>query len=251
MAEQNVEKGDQGKSAFRTLPSSLSIRSCYALYSPLLAKRATFVLILLFAVQPPVGGRARINSGANSDWLVSWALGSGNRPEGEAAEVAKEGEVSVENHKGNAISKETEPENPAVHIARSGNDVAKNVAELQVEDKVAGNDANGEKMEVEMKDAEENGEVQVGEKRDHESIEDKKDENGEPAAEAGAEADGEEPAAKKQKTDEEPKKGRGRPKKGEANGAPKEKKAPAKKREPKKAATETGEPRRSTRIKSS
>lgn len=33
MAEQNVEKGDQGRSAFRALPSSLSIRSYYALYS--------------------------------------------------------------------------------------------------------------------------------------------------------------------------------------------------------------------------
>lgn len=188
-------------------------------------------------------------------------FGSGNRPEAALAEVAREGPVSVESHGGNAISKETEPENPAVHIVRTGNDVVKNVAELQVEDKVAGNDANGEKVEVEMKDAEEkeeeekkpeeNGEAQVGEKRDHAAVEDMKDENGELVVEAGAEADGERPAAKKQKTDDEPKKGRGRPKKGEANGAPKEKKAPAKKREPKKAATQTGEPRRSTRIKSS
>lgn len=182
---------------------------------------------------------------ANSDWLVSWEW-SGNRPEGEVAEVAKEGQVSVESHKGNTISKDAEPENPAV---------LKKVSELEVEEKAVGNGANGEKKDdgKELKDAEdrkdeekkpeENGEAHVGEKRNHEATEDR-EEDGEQEANAGAEADGEEPAAKKQKT------GRGRPKKGEANGTPKEKRTPAKKREPKKAATATGEPRRSARNKS-
>ena len=45
------------------------------------------------------------------------------------------------------------------------------------------------------------------------------------------------------------KKGRGRPKKSEANGNS-EKKTPAKKKEPKKAATESGQPRRSSRTTS-
>lgn len=193
-------------------------------------------------------------------YVVSWQW-SGNRPEGQVAEVAKEGEVSIESNRGNTITMEAEPENPAVHIARPGNDVVKKASELEIEDKAA--DANGEKKDEPMKDAgpveekkeeekkpEENGEPQVGDKRDHEATEEKKKENGDKVAEAGAEADGEEPATKKQKTDDEPKKGRGRPKKSEANGAaPKEKKAPAKKREPKKAATETGEPRRSARHK--
>lgn len=227
--------------------------------------------------------------------LVSWQW-SGGRPQGEVANVAIHGQVSIESDKGNTITKTAEADNPAVQIERPGNDVVKKASELEVEAKAPTSEANGEKKEenvdevtapeekkeeekpseVEQPPAQplevqppapapqENGEANTGEKRSHEATEEPKAQNGEkeaePTAAAADEANDEEPAAKKQKIDEpaesaenanaDDSKARGRPKKGEANGEHKEKKAPAKKREPKKAATETGEPRRSARIRS-
>ncbi len=195
----------------------------------------------------------------------------GGEPQAEAAEVVNEAQVSVESYRGNAVTKNAEPDNPAVHNAQPENDVAKKPSEIEVEQKDSENtDASKKRDEdKEMKDAEkrdgdgdgdgegegegegkpeENGEVKVGEKRQHDAID--KEENGEKNAEAEAEANAEEAAVKKQKTDDgNVKKSRGRPKKSEANGT--SKKTPTKKREPKKAATQTGEPRRSARHKSS
>ena len=193
----------------------------------------------------------------------------GGEAQAEAAEVVNEAQVSVESYRGNAVTKNAEPDNPAVHNAQPENDVAKKPSEIEVEEKDSENaDASKKRDEdKEMKDAEkrdgdgdgegegkpeENGEVKVGEKRQHDATD--KEENGEKNAEAEAEAEAEanaeETAVKKQKTDEgSVKKSRGRPKKSEANGTPK--KTPTKKREPKKAATQTGEPRRSARHKSS
>jgi hypothetical protein len=210
--------------------------------------------------------------------LVSWQWGS-NKPSGEVAEVVKEGQAAIESNKGNTITKNAEPNDPAVHITRPGNDVVKNASELEVKEPKASDAANGgekaaaqepeksKEDDKEMKDVEEktegNGVAQAGEKRDHAETEtngngiEKPDESTEEPAEATAVPDSkdDEPPAKKQKKDDETagsdkkegepaKKGRGRPKKAESNGTAK---GPAKKKEPKKAATETGEPRRSGR----
>ncbi|KAF2431268.1 hypothetical protein EJ08DRAFT_649069 [Tothia fuscella] len=216
---------------------------------------------------------------------VSWQWGA-NQPSGEVAEVVKDGEVSVESHRGNTISKAAEKDDPAVHIARSGNDVVKLASELEVEEPKASGAADGgkaaneaEKDEDEKeeekaaeedvqpeKGSKENGNAKAGTKRDH----DKTKTNGKQtetkeAADESAEVDDEdevdeeveekkdEPSAKRQKTNnasekkangEPGKKGRGRPKKSDSNGTAK---GPTKKKEPKKAATESGVPRRSGR----
>ncbi|KAL9612042.1 MAG: hypothetical protein Q9167_003334 [Letrouitia subvulpina] len=67
---------------------------------------------------------------------VSWAYG-GSHPSGEVAEKKDEGEVAIQSKRGNTITKAAEPDNPAVHVTRPGNDVVKNQDELQVEEKKA------------------------------------------------------------------------------------------------------------------
>lgn len=198
---------------------------------------------------------------------VAWNWGGG-APGGKAVEVATEGEVKVTSHRGNEIKKNAEPENPAVHIARSGNDVVKRASELDVQ-KEGPNHKEGESdekkdeeskpedkkdddaeekkddKEEEKEEKETNGDAKAGDKRKaDESAEEKKDE------EDGGDA------AKKPKTDESmengekaaPKK-KGRPAKKDANGESAPKKE-TKKKEPKKAATADGQPRRSGRNRS-
>ncbi|EXJ87825.1 hypothetical protein A1O1_04752 [Capronia coronata CBS 617.96] len=134
-----------------------------------------------------------------------------------------EGELAITSKRGNKIKKNADPSNPAIHIARSGNDVVKRASELTVEEKANGSaDTGAEKTK--------NGN---GEKRKHDQTEDDKngdgvedeDKKGEPALEENA--DGKTVKAKgaknssnkKQKTDvaqEEggaEKKNAGRPKK--------------------------------------
>lgn len=129
---------------------------------------------------------------------VSWQYGGG-QPSGVVAEKKTEGEVAVTSKRGNTIKRKAEPDNPAVHVARSGNDVVKKMSEVEVEDK-----AHDEPNEQETTA---NGEEEknTGDKRPAED---------EPA---------EEEPAKKAKV------GRGRPKK-VAGAAPK--KAPAPKKKP-------------------
>lgn len=223
---------------------------------------------------------------------VSWQWGSG-QPSGEVAEVKEQGEIAIESNRGNTIKKNAEPDNPAVHIERSGNDVVKRASELQIDEKAEGNtgtQSNGDSKE-ENKDIE--GEVQ--EKADTPADSEKKDadtkdtpasdqneaeksesktENAEAVENDGdvsdtdnkrkvdesaiAETNGKnddsgEPAAKKAKTDDVEADGEedtktkkaGRPKASEK----KEKKEPVKKKQPKPAATEDGQPRRSSRNK--
>jgi hypothetical protein len=253
---------------------------------------------------------------------VSWKW-SGSRPGGEVAEVKEEGEAKITTKNNNEVKKNAEPDNPAVVIERSGNNVVKKASELEVEEAGDKHEKDkGEEKEVtkdDEKKAEEkpNGEAKANgtseEKKEKDESEDKKDEdeskkengeteskangdsdpkgkengesekkneNGEPAkngtsdAETGdkrkAEDDSAEdqdetaPSAKKQKTDDN----NDDDDKGEAqsNGqaapapAPRKKGRPAKnaatpkkdakKKEPKKAATESGEPRRSGRNRS-
>ncbi|KAF1826805.1 uncharacterized protein K489DRAFT_290626, partial [Dissoconium aciculare CBS 342.82] len=60
---------------------------------------------------------------------VSWNWGSG-KPGGTVAEVKEHGEIAIQSNKGNTIKKNADPENPAVHVERSGNDVVKRASEL-------------------------------------------------------------------------------------------------------------------------
>jgi Hypervirulence associated proteins TUDOR domain len=78
---------------------------------------------------------------------VSWNWGSG-APGGTVAEKKKEGEVSVKSKKGNVIKKKASPDNPAVAIERSGNNVVKKASELNIEKKAGGG---GQKRKSENK----------------------------------------------------------------------------------------------------
>ncbi|THY35413.1 hypothetical protein D6D01_01360 [Aureobasidium pullulans] len=203
---------------------------------------------------------------------VSWQW-SGSRPGGTVSEIAKEGELSIETKRGNEVKKNADPEDPAVKISRSGNDVVKRAHELDVEkegDKHK-EDQGQEKTVTKDETKEENGDdkkEEDAEKKEAEKEEkeaekemkesnkaDEKKEEGEAKTgdkrEASDEAADEEPSKKQQKTDED----------GEENGDKKKRGRPAKngnetstskpKKEPKKAATESGEPRRSSRLNSS
>lgn len=161
---------------------------------------------------------------------VTWQW-SGNRPGGTVADVKEQAAVAIETHRGNEVRKHGEPGNPAVRIERPGNDVVKKASEIDIEKRAENKDVSKDGGQPEKK---ENGEASTGEKRKAET----------PAQGEGA-------AAKAQATQEKvdgqngrasPKK-KGRPANGEA--APKKE---TKKREPKKAATESGEPRRSNRV---
>nr|POE94234.1 hypothetical protein CFP56_16474 [Quercus suber] len=206
---------------------------------------------------------------------IKW---SGSRPGGKVADVVTEGKAQVESHRGNTISKNAEPNNPAVHVSRSGNDVVKKASELDIEkegDKhkeasgeektvSKGEAKKADREEEEEEEGEENDDAQTGEKRKADDAGDdegmnknekgpakklkkddgkavkkqateKKDDEAEKAAEQEANGDSEKAAPKK----------KGRPAK-TANGTAS--KDSAKKREPKKAATESGEPRRSRRV---
>lgn len=56
-------------------------------------------------------------------------------PSGTVAEIAEEGELSIKSNKGNTVTRKADPADPAVRIAREGNDVVKRAHELQVEEK--------------------------------------------------------------------------------------------------------------------
>ena len=82
---------------------------------------------------------------------VSWNWGSG-KPGGEVAEKKKEGEIAIQSKKGNTIKKNASPDNPAIHVKRSGNDVVKRASELNVEKKGSGGGGGGEKRKKEDDD---------------------------------------------------------------------------------------------------
>ncbi|KAF2210724.1 hypothetical protein CERZMDRAFT_86021 [Cercospora zeae-maydis SCOH1-5] len=200
---------------------------------------------------------------------VSWQW-SGSRPGGTVAEVKEQGKAEITTKNDNVVSKNAEPDNPAIVIERSGNNVVKKASEVDVEkpgdkhkedqgeektvtandtndtekkengdkqtgDKQNGDKQNGDKQNGEKEEKKEDGDAETGDKRKaEESAEDKKDEES---------AD-----AKKQKTNDDKKengepapKKKGRPAKN-GNSAPKKDPKPKKR-----AATESGEPRRSGR----
>jgi hypothetical protein len=74
---------------------------------------------------------------------VSWNWGGG-APGGTVAEIKDNGEIAIQSKRRNTIKKNASPDNPAVHIERSGNDVVKRASELNVEEK-ASDSASGKK----------------------------------------------------------------------------------------------------------
>ncbi|RPA92979.1 hypothetical protein L873DRAFT_1603979, partial [Choiromyces venosus 120613-1] len=59
---------------------------------------------------------------------VSWNWGSGH-PTGTVAEIKDHGSLEISS-KGKKVHKNADPKNPAVHVARDGNDVVKRASEL-------------------------------------------------------------------------------------------------------------------------
>jgi len=219
---------------------------------------------------------------------VSWKW-SGSRPSGEAVEVKEQGDVSVTSNRGNTITRHGKEGDPAVHIARSGNDVVKNAHELSIEKKGNGSDKKAEKgkeepisdeqeeeKEVNETDAKTNGattgdkhardakstknskskkDTDTDMKDESEEEEEEVDEDEEVDEEEDDEGDEEEkadePAKKKQKTAASKKTENDSAKKG--RGRPKKSepqdKAATKKKESKAAPTADGQPRRSSRLK--
>lgn len=115
--------------------------------------------------------------------------------------------MSVTSKRGNVIKRKGEPENPAVHVSRPGNDVVKKQSELTVEEKKNGADQEDEGATANGEEDKTDDAPKTGEKRGAED-----------------EAEGDE-APKKAKL------GRGRPKKvSGAAAASKEKKPAAEKK---------------------
>ena len=213
-------------------------------------------------VLPPISTATRLTCLSTASW--NW---NGSAPSGEVAEKKDEGEVAIQSKRGNTIKKAAQPNDPAIHLARPGNDVVKNQSELDVEEKKADGGEEDNKEEEEDKEEAVNGEAesaQTGEKR---KAEDEAEGDGESAKKPKArgrpkgssntpkKAEGKAPAKKKAKSapKEKPAAGdgekaaapRGRPKKeGGATKPPKEKKAP-KADKPKAPATGIGKRTRS------
>merc|ERR1711939_1293850 len=156
----------------------------------------------------PIITGAMADKGIKEGDEVSWQW-SGGRPGGVASEVKEQGEITMETKRGNEVKNKDEEK-------KEGED-------KKDEDK---NEADGE----EKKDSEE---PQAGEKRkaDDEEKEDESESKKAKKDEGEPKENGEKPAPKK----------KGRPAKN--GGAAKE----TKKKEPKRAATESGQPRRSGR----
>ncbi|OAP63318.1 hypothetical protein AYL99_02545 [Fonsecaea erecta] len=154
---------------------------------------------------------------------VTWNWGGG-KPGGTVAEKKTEGEVAITSKRGNKVKKNAEPNNPAVHIERSGQDVVKKASELQVEEKANG-DTGAAKADG-KKEGSTEAETKNGEKRKHDDAEKEEDDKPDKASPLEENAEGK--TVKKQKK-EPTKKSGGAPKKAEE-------KKEEKKEEPKKTA---------------
>jgi hypothetical protein len=82
---------------------------------------------------------------------VAWQWGGG-KPGGVAAEVATEGEITMETKNGNEVKKNASPDNPAVYVERSGHDAVKRASELEVQEK-----GDNKKGDNKKDDSKENG----------------------------------------------------------------------------------------------
>jgi hypothetical protein len=149
-----------------------------------------------------------INKSKTNASAVSWQWGGG-APGGEVAEVKKQGEIAVTSKKGNTIKKNASPDNPGVHVKRSGNDVVKRASELNVEKKAnkgsggaaggkrkkasADDDDDEEKKDADEKDEDEDEEAPLEKNKDGKEVK-----KGGKDAQSAAKANG----AKKAKTEE-------------------------------------------------
>ena len=174
--------------------------------------------------------------------IVSWQHGS-SHPSGEVAEKKAEGEVSVTSKRGNTIKRKAEPDDPAVALSRSGNDVVKNQSELTVDEK---DDDEDDEPTTDAKtgtkrSAEDDAEDEPAKKAKLGRGRPKKAEGTTGGAALKKKAAAEKKAATKTSPSEvDPnKKGRGRPKKEEGSGTPKPK-AAKKEKKPKAPPNGTG-----------
>ncbi|KAF8531058.1 hypothetical protein BDD12DRAFT_45054 [Trichophaea hybrida] len=74
---------------------------------------------------------------------VSWKWGGG-APSGVVKEIKTEGKLEIES-KGKLVHKNADPSNPAVHVAREGNDVVKRASELTKENSAESEKSKGNK----------------------------------------------------------------------------------------------------------
>ena len=186
---------------------------------------------------------------ANISLTASWNW-NGSTPSGEVAEKKTEGEVSIQSKRGNTIKKAAQPNDPAIHLARPGNDVVKNQSELHVDERKSGDGEEAEEEE-ETTNKEAPKSDKKGEKR---KAEDEAEGDGEGAKKARGRPKGAVGAAKKEKPEPKTKKEkaakpatatngekkvRGRPKGTDSDKPAKEKK-PKKERPEKPKAPATG-----------
>ncbi|KAK5625816.1 hypothetical protein RRF57_001532 [Xylaria bambusicola] len=108
---------------------------------------------------------------------VSWNWGGG-APGGTVAETKDEGEIAIKSKRGNTVKKNASPDNPAVHVERSGNDVVKRASELTVELKSSKN-----RGKYDDDDNENSGSKRKADKQDGVETDSNEDEN--EAEEAG------------------------------------------------------------------
>jgi len=236
MADEKIEKGDEGKSYALFLSRRYVIRQFTSVsHIGLLARLECALLLSLYTKYS--GNHRRLTSYLPT---VSWQW-SGGRPSGTVAEVKEHGEVTIQSKRGNTIKKSAEPGNPAVHITRPGNDVAKRASELEVEEKHAEAGADGDDKGEEVEEGPKTGEKHErdedgegegeGEKEDEAATKKqktaKKDtgvkKKGRPAKKV-AKKDEKANEGEEKKDDAPKKKGPGRPKKGETKAGEKKEK---------------------------
>lgn len=90
---------------------------------------------------------------------VSWKWGSG-KPSGVVEEVKSSGQLEIETA-GRKVRKNADEDNPAVHVAREGNDVVKRASELAKE-------SDGKDVEMKEKEKEKRDEKKEEEKEEKE-----------------------------------------------------------------------------------
>ncbi|KAI2635625.1 hypothetical protein GGS26DRAFT_506360 [Hypomontagnella submonticulosa] len=90
---------------------------------------------------------------------VSWNWGGG-APAGTVAETKDQGAIEIKSKRGNTIKKKADPDNPAVRIERSGNDVVKRSSELTVEEKKNKGNKVDKKRKAKDQDTSEDEEVE-------------------------------------------------------------------------------------------
>ncbi|KAK5106023.1 hypothetical protein LTS08_000139 [Lithohypha guttulata] len=157
---------------------------------------------------------------------VSWNYGGG-APGGTVAETKTEGDVAIKSKRGNTIKKKAEPNNPAVHIERSGNDVVKKASELNIDKKASGAKSKAKDDKKRKADDEEEKEEEETKDDDkHEEHDGKEVRKGGKTAKASA-------ATKKQKKTPEPAKEEEKEKDKKKTPEPAKEKKETKKDEPK------------------